>query len=96
MSQESRQDMVTVLPNGLRHDERSVWWDIQKHFHPILLTINKPVPFRRIKSVRTFQRPAFSFQRRLNLQLHRSLGSFTFLIRGLAQITVGKEVDRFH
>jgi hypothetical protein len=43
MSYEARKDVMTVLPDGLNYDQRSLRRNLVKHFDAMTLTMNKTV-----------------------------------------------------
>ena len=70
MRRETRQYMLAVLPDTLRHNQRRIRIHRPKHLHPALLRVNEAVLLLAVVDVGAYRRPARSLERLGQRRLH--------------------------
>ena len=83
--------VVTVLPDGFRHNDRSVGMDLHENIHAHALVIDEPVLEIFAVRVRAAQGEALGPQGFGQLLFHLGLGRPADLICGLAKVAAGNE-----
>ena len=64
-----------------------------EHFQAVFLTVDEAVPLLFVEGMAAPDGPALTLDGRDDLRLHRRLRGLAFLVRGLAEVAVGNEVD---
>lgn len=82
MRDEPRQDVMTILPNRLHHDQRRGGRNFAKDLHASLLRIDEAVLLPGVVLVSTAQLESEAGRRRHKRLLDSILGRPAFLVRG--------------
>src|SRR5436190_9405852 len=87
------QQMMAVLPYGLRHDQGYIGRQLAKNLQPHLLRIYEAMLFGGIVRMRPDNFPTLSLKRLGKLRLHLRLLGPAPLIGGQAQVAISHEIS---
>ena len=93
MRKQAMEQMMAVLPNRFRNDQRRLRVHAPKHLHTHLLRINEAVSLAFVELMGPHYCPPLRFQSRFQHAFHLLLLRPTFLVRRQTQVTVGHQIN---
>ena len=93
MSEQAGQNVMAILPDALRDNERRVGIKAAENFHAHLLRIDEAMALRFVEGMRAHHAPAFGFKRSRDDGLHLHLFRPALLVGGRAEVAAGHEVN---
>ncbi len=92
---ETGQEVVRILPDGLGDDQRRASIDMGEDLHAFFLRCDEAVALRLLEGMCAHELVPEVRHRGGELLFHRGLGRPAFLVGGEAQVAIGDEQDGF-
>ena len=93
MGEQAVEQVMAVLPDALRDDERRAGVQLAEHLHAHLLRINEPVLLGRVVGMCANGLPTFGLEGRDKHGFHPGLFRPAFLVGTEAQVAVGHQTN---
>ena len=93
MGGQARQNVVGVLPDGLRHNHRGVRVEVAEHLDAHLLRVNEAVLLLFVERMRAHDGPALGFQGPGQAGFHLRLLGPALQVGRKAQVAAGHHVN---
>ena len=95
MRGQAGEEVMRILPNGFRNDERAFRIEPAKNFQPHFLRIDETVLFLFIEWIRALNFVACALDRVGEQRFHAGLLGPAFFVRGRPEIAAGNEIHGF-